>query len=143
MRVHVTTVNRTDCAYRSGYPWINRVVCGWPRPRVQVLGSEYAGVVVGVGEGVTSHAVGDRALGHGATGAIGTGLVQLLHAEGVEVTAVCDQTPAGQPDLLAELGAADVVSLAEGDGLTSVRGGFGAVVDATGHFSAVVAVAAA
>ena len=39
VRVHATTVNRTDCAYRSGKPWINRAYCGWPKPRVQVLGS--------------------------------------------------------------------------------------------------------
>ena len=50
VRVHATTVNRTDCAYRSGQPWINRAVRGWPRPRIHVLGSEYAGVVVGLGE---------------------------------------------------------------------------------------------
>ena len=63
VRVHATTVNRTDCAYRSGHPWINRAFCGWPRPRVQVLGSEYAGVVAGVGDEVVSFAVGDRVFG--------------------------------------------------------------------------------
>ena len=63
VRVHATTVNRTDCAYRSGHPWINRAFCGWPRPRVHILGSEYAGVVVGVAEDVTSYAVGDRVFG--------------------------------------------------------------------------------
>lgn len=63
MRVHATTVNRTDCAYRSGQPWVNRLVCGWPRPRVLVLGSEYAGVVVGVGDDVRSFAPGDRVCG--------------------------------------------------------------------------------
>lgn len=63
VQVHATTVNRTDCAYRSGKPWINRVFCGWPRPRVHVLGSEYAGVVVGRGPQVSSYAVGDRVFG--------------------------------------------------------------------------------
>lgn len=63
VRVHATTVNRTDCAYRSGRPWINRVVCGWPRPRVAVLGSEFAGVVVGVGDGVASYTVGEEVFG--------------------------------------------------------------------------------
>lgn len=63
VRVHATTVNRTDCAYRSGHPWINRLFCGWPRPRVHVLGSEFAGEVVGVGEDVTAYAVGDRVFG--------------------------------------------------------------------------------
>jgi NADPH:quinone reductase-like Zn-dependent oxidoreductase len=56
-------VNRADCAYRSGRPWINRAFCGWQRPRVEVPGSEYAGVVAGVGDGVTSYAVGDRVFG--------------------------------------------------------------------------------
>ena len=39
VRVHATTVNRTDCAYRSGEPFVNRLYCGGPRPRVTVLGS--------------------------------------------------------------------------------------------------------
>jgi hypothetical protein len=51
-----------------------------------------------------------------ATGGIGTALVQLLHAEGVEVTAVCDRLPPGRPDLLTELGAARVVELDGGQG---------------------------
>ncbi len=195
MRVHATTVNRTDCAYRSGHPWINRVVCGWPRPRVEVLGSEFAGVVLDVGEGVTAydpgdrvfgfvdgrpgahaemltvaadgllapvpahldpaeaapgmegghyaHAFlrvtgvgeGDRALVHGATGAIGTALVQLLHAAGVEVTAVCDQIPTGRPGLLADLGATRVVDLGSGEHLRSAGAGYDSVLDATGHLS--------
>lgn len=188
VRVHATTVNRTDCAYRSGRPWINRLVCGWPRPRVQVLGSEYAGVVAEVGEGVQSYAVGDavfgfvdgragthaelvavpveglvapvpegwsladtapgmegahyahaslrvtkagaadRVLVHGATGAIGTALVQLLHAEGMQVTAVADQ----RGHLLTELGAARVVTVGEGAGSGS---GYDVVVAASGHLS--------
>lgn len=195
VRVHATTVNRTDCAYRSGLPWVNRAVCGWPRPRVQVLGSEYAGVVVDVGEGVASYVVGDRVFGfvdgrpgahaelvavavdglvapvpeswdladaapgmegahyahaclrvtdlgpgsralvHGATGGIGTALVQLLRAEGVEVTAVCDRTPPDRPGLLTELGAAHAVELADGAWSSSVGGSFDALFDATGHVS--------
>ena len=195
VRVHATTVNRTDCAYRSGQPWINRVFCGWPRPRIHVLGSEYAGVVVGLGDDVTSYAVGDRVFGfvdgrpgahaelvavavdglvapvpegwdladaapgmegshyahaflrvtglgpgdralvHGATGGIGTAAVQLLHAAGVEVTAVCDRLPPDRPDLVTGLGAARVVGLEADRGVDVVGGGFDAVLDATGHSS--------
>lgn len=194
VRVHATTVNRTDCAYRSGRPWINRIACGWPRPRVQVLGTEYAGVVVEVGEGVESYSPGDsvfgfvdgrrgahaemvavavggllahipqgwdlaeaapgmegahyahaclrvtkvgggdRVLVHGATGAIGTALVQLLVAEGVEVTAVCDRLPAPGADLLRKLGAARVVQV-DRAGLSAVGGGYDAVIAASGHLS--------
>ena len=39
VRVPAATVNRTDCAYRSGTPRINRAFCGWPRLRGHVLGS--------------------------------------------------------------------------------------------------------
>ena len=194
VRVHATTVNRTDCAYRSGHPWINRAFCGWPRPRVHVLGSEYAGVVAGLGEDVTSYAVGDRVFGFvdgrpgahaelvavaadglvapvpegwdlvdaapgmegahyahaflrvtglgrgdravvlGATGGIGTAAVQLLRAEGVAVTAVCDRLPPGRPDLLGELGAERVLGL-DTARLVDVGSGFDAVLDATGHSS--------
>jgi NADPH:quinone reductase-like Zn-dependent oxidoreductase len=194
VRVHATTVNRTDTAYRSGRPWVNRAVCGWPRPRVEVLGSEYAGVVEEVGAGVTSYAVGDRVFGfvdgrpgghaelvavpatglvahvpdgwdladaapgmegahyahaclrvtgiasgdralvHGATGGIGSALVQLLGEAGVEVTAVCDRLPTDRPDLLHELGATSVVDLGAGGSLAGL-GGFDVVVDATGHLS--------
>lgn len=84
---------------------------------------------------VTGLGAGHRVLVHGATGAIGTGLVQLLHAEGVEVVAVSDQLPPSRPGLLTELGAARVVVLAEGDRLGSLGRGFDAVIDATGHFS--------
>jgi NADPH:quinone reductase-like Zn-dependent oxidoreductase len=63
VRVHATTVNRTDCAYRSGSPWINRAFSGWPKPRVHVLGSEFAGVVVGIGDDVSAYSVGDQVFG--------------------------------------------------------------------------------
>ena len=53
---------------------------------------------------VTGLGQGDRVLVHGATGGIGTALVQLFHGEGVEVTAVCDRLPPGRPELLTELG---------------------------------------
>jgi len=82
---------------------------------------------------VTGLGPGHRALVHGATGGIGTAAVQLLHAERVEVTAVCDRLPPGRPDLLTELGAAHVVEVEGGQGLASVGSGFDAVLDATGH----------
>ena len=65
VKVHATTVNRTDCHYRSGTPWLMRpLVSGPARPRVRVLGNEFAGQVVGTGSGVTSFRVGDRVFGY-------------------------------------------------------------------------------
>lgn len=65
VKVHATTVNRTDCHYRSGQPWIMRpLVSGLARPRARVLGNEFAGQVVDTGSGVTSFQIGDRVFGY-------------------------------------------------------------------------------
>lgn len=63
VRVHTTTVNRTDCAYRAAHPWFMRALTGLRRPRRTVLGTEYAGEVVTVGEGATDLTVGDQVFG--------------------------------------------------------------------------------
>ena len=63
VKVHATTVNRTDCGFRAGRPFFVRVLTGLPRPKVTVLGSEFAGEVEAVGPGVTAFAVGDRVFG--------------------------------------------------------------------------------
>jgi NADPH:quinone reductase-like Zn-dependent oxidoreductase len=63
VKVHTTTVNRTDCGFRAGRPFFVRALTGLPRPRVTVLGTEFAGAVEAVGPRVTSFAVGDRVFG--------------------------------------------------------------------------------
>jgi NADPH:quinone reductase-like Zn-dependent oxidoreductase len=64
VRVHTATVNRTDCAFRAGTPFVARPVYGLVRPRATVLGSEFAGVVEATGSSVTSFQVGDRVFGY-------------------------------------------------------------------------------
>jgi len=64
VKVRATTVNRTDCGYRSGKPRPIRALTGWRRPRVPILGSEFAGEVIGVGRDVTQFQVGDRVCGY-------------------------------------------------------------------------------
>ncbi|MDN3355574.1 NAD(P)-dependent alcohol dehydrogenase [Actinomadura sp. DC4] len=78
VRVHATTVNRTDCAYRAARPFFVRALTGLSKPRRTVLGTEFAGVVEEIGGGVTSFAVGDRVFGYNE-GAFGT------HAEYLSV----------------------------------------------------------
>ena len=73
VKVHATTVNRTDCGIRSGDGVITRlgysiVTTGSPikallRPRTQVLGTELAGEVAAVGAAVGEFAVADRVFG--------------------------------------------------------------------------------
>jgi Alcohol dehydrogenase GroES-like domain len=63
VKVHATTVNRTDCGFRAAKPFIVRFFTGLIRPKVTVLGSEFAGVVEAVGRGVTAFRAGDRVFG--------------------------------------------------------------------------------
>jgi NADPH:quinone reductase-like Zn-dependent oxidoreductase len=65
VKVHATTVNRTDCHYRSGTPWIMRpLLSGLARPKASILGNEFAGQIVGIGSCVTSCRTGDRVFGY-------------------------------------------------------------------------------
>ena len=150
VRVHATTVNRTDCAILRGQPLILRCFTGLFRPSSPVPGTDFAGKVEAIGKSVTRFNVGDRVWGfndeglasqaayltiredaavatipdglgyheavacaegahyaynfinkvaiteqtrvlvNGATGAIGSSVVQLLKYYGAHVTAVCN-----------------------------------------------------
>ena len=63
VKVHATTVNRTDCGVRAAKPFLYRLFVGLRRPRLTVLGNEFAGEVEAVGGGVTSFAPGDKVFG--------------------------------------------------------------------------------
>jgi NADPH:quinone reductase-like Zn-dependent oxidoreductase len=63
IRVHATTVNRTDCGVRGAEPFIARLFTGITRPRHTILGSEFSGEVEAVGRDVTSFAEGDEVFG--------------------------------------------------------------------------------
>jgi NADPH:quinone reductase-like Zn-dependent oxidoreductase len=64
IRVRATTVNRTDCGFRGAKPFFVRVFTGLLRPRVTILGNEFAGDVEAIGPAVTSFALGDRVFGY-------------------------------------------------------------------------------
>ncbi|HSM02891.1 MAG TPA: NAD(P)-dependent alcohol dehydrogenase [Acidimicrobiia bacterium] len=63
VRVRATTVNRTDCGYRGGKPFIIRFFGGLRRPKFPIWGTEFSGVVEAIGTAVTAFDVGDRVLG--------------------------------------------------------------------------------
>ena len=63
VKIHATTVTRTDCHMRAASPFIWRFMLGLKRPRRRVLGLELAGVVEAVGAAVTDFDVGDRVFG--------------------------------------------------------------------------------
>jgi NADPH:quinone reductase-like Zn-dependent oxidoreductase len=75
VRIHATTVTRTDCGLRAGKPFIVRLFFGLRRPKQRILGTELAGEVEAVGAAVSEFRVGDHVFG--STPAFRTG----AHAE--------------------------------------------------------------
>jgi NADPH:quinone reductase-like Zn-dependent oxidoreductase len=64
VRIHATTVNRTDCHIRAANPFIWRIFgAGFRRPKQRLSGSELAGEVVAVGAAVAEFVVGDHVFG--------------------------------------------------------------------------------
>ncbi len=63
VKVHASTVNRTDCGWRSAKPFIVRYFIGLLRPKRKILGMELAGAVEAVGADVTEFEVGDQVFG--------------------------------------------------------------------------------
>jgi NADPH:quinone reductase-like Zn-dependent oxidoreductase len=63
VKIHATTVNRTDCGTRAAEPFISRLFTGLRRPKRRILGSELAGEVEAVGAAVSQFEVGDRVFG--------------------------------------------------------------------------------
>ena len=148
IKVHCTTVSRTDCGILRGKPYLIRLFTGLFKPKSRIPGTDFAGVIEAVGNKVTEFKKGDRVWGlndeglashtqfmvikwnkaivkipegisfehavvaaegahyafnfihkvklktdskvlvYGATGAIGTATVQILKAQGIQVTAV-------------------------------------------------------
>jgi NADPH:quinone reductase-like Zn-dependent oxidoreductase len=75
IRIHATTVNRSDCGWRSAKPFFSRFVMpffgigGVLRPKKKILGGELAGDIEAVGAAVTEFQVGDRVFGTSLFGA--------------------------------------------------------------------------
>ena len=60
VKVHATTVNRTDCGFRSAEYFISRFFSGLFRPKNQILGNEFAGEIEAVGKDVKLFQTGDK-----------------------------------------------------------------------------------
>ena len=63
IRIVATTVNRTDCGFRNAEYLAVRIVAGLLKPKKQILGSEFAGVVETVGQHVKTFQIGDAVFG--------------------------------------------------------------------------------
>jgi NADPH:quinone reductase-like Zn-dependent oxidoreductase len=69
VRVHASTVTRSDVGFRSAEIFISRFFTGLRRPTQRIPGTEFAGEVEAVGGAVTEFAVGDRVFGVKGSGA--------------------------------------------------------------------------
>jgi NADPH:quinone reductase-like Zn-dependent oxidoreductase len=69
VKIHATTVTRTDCGLRSAELFITRFFTGLVRPKRKILGMELAGEVEAVGAAVTEFQVGDDVFGVIGSGA--------------------------------------------------------------------------
>ena len=63
IKVYASTVNRTDAGFRSAEYFISRFWSGLWRPKNQILGCEFAGIVEEIGTLVTTFKAGDRVFG--------------------------------------------------------------------------------
>jgi NADPH:quinone reductase-like Zn-dependent oxidoreductase len=82
VRVHASTVSAGTLVMRAGkhpdskiFSFLIKIIGGWPKPRKSILGYEFSGEVVAIGEKVSRFKVGDAV--YGTT----TGLRQGAYAE--------------------------------------------------------------
>jgi len=109
VRVEATDLTAADAALRSGSPFAARLFAGLRKPRIAVLGADFAGTVAAIGDGVTRFGVGDAVWG-------ATGAAMGAHAELVVVPedgAVALRPPA--------LSATDAASLVDATALSFLR----------------------
>jgi NADPH:quinone reductase-like Zn-dependent oxidoreductase len=64
IKVYATTVNRTDCGFRSAEYFISRFFSGLFKPKNQILGNEFSGVIEATGKNVTGFKSGDKVFGY-------------------------------------------------------------------------------
>jgi NADPH:quinone reductase-like Zn-dependent oxidoreductase len=65
IKVYATTVNRSDCHVLSGKPFPMRFFTGLFKPRLSIIGSDFAGQIEAIGSNVRSFKAGDKIMGFG------------------------------------------------------------------------------
>jgi NADPH:quinone reductase-like Zn-dependent oxidoreductase len=63
IKIHATTVNRTDCGFRKPEYLIVRFISGLFRPKRTILGNELAGKIDAIGKDVKTFKQGDQVFG--------------------------------------------------------------------------------
>ena len=188
VKVHNTTVNRTDCANLTAKPFIMRLILGLIKPKRIILGTDFAGTIESIGKDVKTFKVNDcvfgfndlgatsqaeyfvvkengkilsipeninfkeaaaslegasyaysfehkvkikknqRVLINGATGGIGSSLLQFIRQYDVDITATCNTE---NVELIKSLGADRVIDYTKED-FTQTNGTYDYIFDAVG-----------
>jgi len=68
IKIHNTTVNRTDCANLTAKPFIMRFVLGFFKPNKTILGTDFSGEIIAKGKNVKAYNLGDKVFGFNDTG---------------------------------------------------------------------------
>lgn len=63
IKIHATTVNRTDCGFRKPEYFIVRLIAGLFKPNKTILGNELAGEIEAIGAAVKTFKPGDQVFG--------------------------------------------------------------------------------
>ncbi|MFK7946109.1 MAG: NAD(P)-dependent alcohol dehydrogenase [Saprospiraceae bacterium] len=63
VKIRASTINRTDCAVVNGKPFIFRFFVGFPKPRKIILGTDFSGEIVKVGNNISKFKIGDKVFG--------------------------------------------------------------------------------
>lgn len=188
VKVHASTVNRSDCAALLGEPLVMRLMIGFIKPNLATTGTEFAGEIDALGKNVTNFNIGDKVWGfndlglsthaqylvmpadgevlkmsdkstfeqaaasaegahyainfinkveikagqkiliNGASGGIGSALLQIVKHLGAEITAVCNTKNLA---MIPSLGAERVIDYLQED-FTQIPEQFDFVFDAVG-----------
>jgi NADPH:quinone reductase-like Zn-dependent oxidoreductase len=63
VKVHAASIQQTDINFRTGTPFLARVLAGLLKPKNQILGCDYSGTVEATGKNVDEYSVGDEVYG--------------------------------------------------------------------------------
>lgn len=63
VKTHASSIQQTDIRFRTGTPFMARILGGLFKPRNQILGCDYSGIVESTGKNVDEYTIGDEVFG--------------------------------------------------------------------------------